>query len=174
MAKDLNLRLEAYFLAFIEEMVVIGRFSSPSQVVDAALWLLERRGARPYTLATALQEGEASGLAEDFDLDELLVRKNAQFAEGEQPPTPKEINVHIETDFLAFIEEMVASGRFGSSIHVVQAGLRLLEERESHGKALRAAIEEGEDSGWIEAFNLDEFLAEMHKEAAARKASDAP
>jgi antitoxin ParD1/3/4 len=89
---------------------------------------------------------------------------------------PKETTLNLESYFLAFIEEMVASGRFSSPSHVVQAGLRLLEESESRGEALRAAIQEGEDSGWIEDFNLDEFLAEMHEEAAAKaakKASDA-
>jgi antitoxin ParD1/3/4 len=70
------------------------------------------------------------------------------------------------------MEEVVASGRFSSPTQVVQAGLRLLEERESHGRALRAAIQEGLDSGWIEDFNFDEFLAEMRKEAAAKKVSD--
>jgi antitoxin ParD1/3/4 len=85
----------------------------------------------------------------------------------------KDATFHLETYFLSFIEEMVASGRFSSPSQVVQAGLRLLEESESHGKALRAAIQEGQDSGWIEDFKLDEFLAQMHKEAAAKKVSDA-
>ncbi len=86
---------------------------------------------------------------------------------------PKETALQLETYFLGFIEEMVASGRFSSPTQVVQAGLRLLEECESRRRALRAAIQEGEDSGYIDDFNLDEFLAEMHREAAARKVSDA-
>jgi antitoxin ParD1/3/4 len=86
---------------------------------------------------------------------------------------PKDTTLQLETYFLAFIEEMVASGRFSSPSQVVQAGLRLLEESESRIKALHAAIQEGEDSGWIADFDFDEFLAEMHKEAAAKKVSDA-
>jgi antitoxin ParD1/3/4 len=86
---------------------------------------------------------------------------------------PKDTTVRLETYFLAFIEEMVASGRFSSPSQVVQAGLRLLEERESREAALAAALQEGEDSGWIEDFDFDKFLAEMHKEAARRKVSNA-
>jgi antitoxin ParD1/3/4 len=85
----------------------------------------------------------------------------------------KEATLHLETYFHAFIEEMVASGRFSSPSQVVQAGLRLLEESESHEAALAAALQEGEESGWIEDFDFDEFLAEMHREAAGKKISDA-
>ena len=163
-----TLHLETYFLAFIDEVVARGRYSSPNQVVQAGLLLLKQREFSPDALATALQEGEASGLAEDFDFDEFLARKNVEFDAAGSLPTPKETTLHLETSFLAIIEEMVASGRFSSPTQVVQAGLRLLEERESHGRALRAAIQEGLDSGWIEDFNLDEFLAEMRKEAATK------
>lgn len=83
MSKDATFHLESYFLAFVEEMVASGRFSSPSQVVQAGLRLLEQRESQADALATALQEGEASGFAEDFDFDEFLARKNAEFAESE-------------------------------------------------------------------------------------------
>jgi Arc/MetJ-type ribon-helix-helix transcriptional regulator len=43
MPKDTTLRLETYFLAFIEEMVASGRFSSPTQVVQAGLRLSDVR-----------------------------------------------------------------------------------------------------------------------------------
>jgi antitoxin ParD1/3/4 len=72
---------------------------------------------------------------------------------------PKETSFRLDTYFFAFIEEMVASGRFNSPSAVVQAGLRLLEQSESRAQALRAALQEGEDSGWIEDFDFDEFLA---------------
>jgi antitoxin ParD1/3/4 len=172
MPKDVTLHLETYFRAFIDEVVASGRYSSPNQVVQAGLRLLEQRELSPDALATALQEGEANGLAEHFDFDELLSRKDAELDAAGSLPTPTETTLPLETYFLAFIEGGVASGRFSSPTQVVQAGLRLLEERESHGKALRAAIQEGLDSGRVEGFNLDEFLAEMRKGAAARKVSD--
>jgi antitoxin ParD1/3/4 len=83
MPKDTTLRLENYFLAFIEDMVASGRFSSPSQVVQAGLRLLEESESREAALAAALQEGEESGWIEDFDFDEFLARKNAQVRERE-------------------------------------------------------------------------------------------
>ena len=86
---------------------------------------------------------------------------------------PKETTLRLESYFLAFIEEMVAKGRFSSPDAVVQAGLRLLEESESRTEALRAALQEGENSGWTDNFSLDEFLAEMHKEAKGKKVSNA-
>ena len=86
---------------------------------------------------------------------------------------PKETTLHLENYFLAFIEDQIAKGRFSSPSAVVQAGLRLLEESESHADALAAALQEGEDSGWIDGFDFDEFLAEMHKEAASKKVTDA-
>ena len=41
MPKETTLRLENYFLAFIEDQIAKGRFSSPSAVVQAGLRLLE-------------------------------------------------------------------------------------------------------------------------------------
>jgi len=86
---------------------------------------------------------------------------------------PKETTLRLESYFLAFIEEMVSKGRFSSPDAVVQASLRLLEESESRTEALRSALQEGEDSGWTDSFSLDEFLAEMHKEAKRKKVSNA-
>jgi antitoxin ParD1/3/4 len=83
MPKDTTLRLENYFLAFIEDMVASGRFSSPSQVVQAGLRLLEERESHEAALAAALQEGEDSGVSEHFDFDEFLARKNAEVRERE-------------------------------------------------------------------------------------------
>jgi antitoxin ParD1/3/4 len=84
MSEDATFHLETYFQAFIEEMVASGRFSSPSQVVQAGLRLLEQRESQADALAAALQEGEDSGLAEDFDFDKFLARKNAEFVERER------------------------------------------------------------------------------------------
>jgi antitoxin ParD1/3/4 len=84
MPKETTLHLENYFLAFIEDMVAKGRYSSPSTVVQAALRLLEERESRADALAAALQEGEDSGWADDFDFDEFLARKNAEFVERER------------------------------------------------------------------------------------------
>ena len=83
MPKETTLRLETYFLAFIEDQIAKGRFSSPSAVVQAGLRLLEESESHAEALAAALQEGEESGLSEHFDFDEFLARKNAEVRERE-------------------------------------------------------------------------------------------
>ena len=64
--------------------------------------------------------------------------------------------------FTDFVDRQVELGRYASPSEVVRAGLRLLEERESHMSALRAALVEGERSGDAEPFDLDAFLAMKH------------
>ena len=50
MPKETTLRLESYFLAFIEDQIAKGRFSSPSAVVQAGLRLLEEHEVLVRTL----------------------------------------------------------------------------------------------------------------------------
>jgi antitoxin ParD1/3/4 len=87
---------------------------------------------------------------------------------------PEETALRLERYFLAFIEDQIAKGRFSSPTAVVQAGLRLLEEQESRAEALRAALQEGEDSGWIEDFDFDEFLARKNAEHLERETGEKP
>jgi len=77
--------------------------------------------------------------------------------------------LRLERYFLAVIEDQVAKGRFSSPTAVIQAGLRLLEEQESRADALRAALQEGADSGWIEDFDFDEFLARKNAQLLDRE-----
>ncbi|KAF0184587.1 MAG: type II toxin-antitoxin system ParD family antitoxin [Hyphomonadaceae bacterium] len=76
--------------------------------------------------------------------------------------------IKVARHFEVFIEDELAAGRYATRDAVVEAGLRLLEEREAKIKALRAAIEEGEASGPAEPFDLDEFLVECRAERQAR------
>ncbi|MBF4101631.1 type II toxin-antitoxin system ParD family antitoxin [Mannheimia haemolytica] len=47
-----------------------------------------------------------------------------------------------------FVNEMVASGRYGSTSEVVRTALRMLEEKEQYLAQLRQAIDDGDASGW--------------------------
>ena len=55
----------------------------------------------------------------------------------------------------------VLGGRYTNASEVIRAGLRRLEEDEQKIAALRAAIEDGEASGYVEDFNFESHLEEL-------------
>lgn len=63
--------------------------------------------------------------------------------------------------FEGFVENRIAEGRYKNASEVIRAGLRLLEEEENKIQALRAAIQEGLDSGIVQDFNPAAFLKEL-------------
>ena len=79
----------------------------------------------------------------------------------------KSNSVTVADHFADFIERQIEEGRYESPRDVVQAGLQLLEERETKLKELRAALIEGEESGPGERFDFDEFIAEMRRNRAS-------
>lgn len=67
-------------------------------------------------------------------------------------------SVSLDDHFVTFLAAQVVSGRYQTSSEVIRAGLRLLEEREIHLNALRAALIKGEDNGGAEEFDFDVFI----------------
>jgi len=59
------------------------------------------------------------------------------------------------------IDAQLAEGHYQTGDEVIRAIALLLEEREKSLAALRAAIEEGEASGFGEPFDLEKFIVEM-------------
>jgi antitoxin ParD1/3/4 len=77
---------------------------------------------------------------------------------------PRNTSVTIGNHYESFIAQQLADGRYGSASEVVRAGLRLLEEHENRVQQLRAALIEGEKSGFVE-YSLSEFMdsLDQHK-----------
>jgi antitoxin ParD1/3/4 len=79
----------------------------------------------------------------------------------------KNTSIALGDHFTEFLAAQVATGRYGSASEVIRAGLRLLEEREKALADLRAEIDKGEASGWIEDVDIDAFVADLKAERAA-------
>ena len=60
---------------------------------------------------------------------------------------PRNTSVTLGEHFSAFISNKIDEGRFESTSEAVRAGLRLLEAEEAKLDLLKAAIEEGIESG---------------------------
>jgi len=64
--------LSRHFEGFIKELLEQRRYENASQVIEAALTLLQRKQAQEAALADALREGIESGEAVDFDMEAWL------------------------------------------------------------------------------------------------------
>ena len=79
---------------------------------------------------------------------------------------PRNTSFSLGDHFVTFIEEQVRSGRYGSASDVIRAGLRRLEDEETRLTALRAAIDEGDNSGEPRPLDIDAFLADQRSRHA--------
>lgn len=77
---------------------------------------------------------------------------------------PKNTSITLGQHFDAFITEQLKSGRYSSTSEIIRAGLRLLEESETHLTSLRKLLKEGEDSGF-EDYSYDAFINELDNES---------
>jgi antitoxin ParD1/3/4 len=77
MSKNTSISLGEHFRRFVEAQVCQGHYSSASDVVRAALRLLEEEEEDPKleALRSALIEGEQSGPSTSFDFEAFLTRK---------------------------------------------------------------------------------------------------
>lgn len=71
----------------------------------------------------------------------------------------KNTSISLGNHFESFVEEAITKGRYSTTSEVIRAGLRLLEEEESRISMLKAAIQEGIDSGINESFDPEAHLA---------------
>lgn len=78
MGRVTSFSLGEHFSAFVESRVKEGRYDTASDVMRAALRLLEEREAKLAALRSALIEGEESGPATPFDFEAFIARKRKQ------------------------------------------------------------------------------------------------
>jgi antitoxin ParD1/3/4 len=67
MSKNTSISLGNYFEEFVHEQIKDGRYKNVSEVIRAALRLLENEEAKVIALRSAIQEGIDSGIAHNFD-----------------------------------------------------------------------------------------------------------
>ena len=73
----------------------------------------------------------------------------------------KTTSVALGAYFENFIRMKVEQGRYNNASEVIRAGLRLLEENESHLQELKMAIVDGIESGIAAGFNPKEHLKSL-------------
>jgi len=75
----------------------------------------------------------------------------------------KNTSITLGEHFENFIQNEISSGRYGSASEVIRTALRLLESEENKIKALRYALEQGENSQMVEDFDPDVHLKGLRK-----------
>jgi antitoxin ParD1/3/4 len=92
--RTINVNLTDALDRFVSERVASGKYENASEVVGAGLRELERHetteAMKVERLRRLIEEGEASGIAEDFSFDDLLAESDREFAG--QPDGPRRAN----------------------------------------------------------------------------------
>ena len=72
MSKNTSISLGDHFESFISIKVRSGRYHSASEVIREGLRLLEQEESKISALKSALEQGEKSGIAKDFNVTNHL------------------------------------------------------------------------------------------------------
>tara|TARA_B100000949_G_C14182199_1_gene407969 strand:+ start:145 stop:387 length:243 start_codon:yes stop_codon:yes gene_type:complete len=78
MGKNTSISLGSHFEEFINEEVKTGRYNSVSEVIRAALRMLEHEEKKERELIKALELGEQSGFEDNFDPKENLAELHSK------------------------------------------------------------------------------------------------
>lgn len=79
MARTVTVTLGPHYEEFIQANIAGGRFNNVSEVIRAALRLMEDEETRLAAIRAALIEGEESGIVEDFNPDQFLKELHARY-----------------------------------------------------------------------------------------------
>lgn len=72
MARSTSITLGSHFDDFIATQLNSGRYGSVSEIVRSGLRLLEQKESKLEQLRRLLDEGEQSGIAEDYSLESVI------------------------------------------------------------------------------------------------------
>lgn len=75
----------------------------------------------------------------------------------------KNTSILLGEYFDDFIKQQVQSGKFSSASEVIRAALRLFEYEETRKANLVKELKKGEKSGFVEDFDRDTLLQELHQ-----------
>ncbi|MEX2477560.1 MAG: type II toxin-antitoxin system ParD family antitoxin [Gracilimonas sp.] len=75
----------------------------------------------------------------------------------------KNTSITLNDHFQDFINKEISSGRYNNTSEVIRTALRLLQQHEEKLESLRIALKKGEESGFIEDFNAEANLKDLHK-----------
>jgi antitoxin ParD1/3/4 len=78
----------------------------------------------------------------------------------------KNTSILLGDHFDHFIQQQVGSGRYSSASEVVRTALRLMENEEQKRNALIEALKSGEESGFVENFDQNDFMNGLRKKHA--------
>ena len=82
--KNTSILLNDHFQEFIDFQLSTGNYSSVSEVIRAALRLLEEREMKIQRLREEIQKGIDSGITKDFNFNSFLAEMNAEFEQETQ------------------------------------------------------------------------------------------
>lgn len=82
MAKNTSILLGDYFDEFISRQIKLGKYSSTSEVIRAALRMFEYEESKKATLISELKKGEKSGFVENFDRNDFLENLHKKHSPG--------------------------------------------------------------------------------------------
>ena len=82
MSKNTSISLGDHFESFISNKVGSGRYHSASEVIREGLRLLEQEERKIEELRSALEHGEESGIAQDFNITNHLKALHSKHKEA--------------------------------------------------------------------------------------------
>jgi antitoxin ParD1/3/4 len=75
----------------------------------------------------------------------------------------KNTSILLGDYFDSFISQQIRTGKFSSASEVVRAALRMFEHEERKKTELIKELKKGEESGFVETFQRQAFLEDLHQ-----------